>query len=118
MRPRQRWRSPSRAEVANAMKYRLSVREEAENDMAAAFAFYESQQPGLGIRFHDELAGTLQRIEENPRQCPATQLPRYRKAVMNIFPFCVYYTVAQQKIAVVPVHDARQGLPWHAGRVR
>ena len=111
-------RSASRQEAAELMKYRLSIREDAEKDMAAAFDFYETEQAGLGVRFHNELAETLRRIEEKPYLYPVTELPDYRKAVMNVFPFSVYYTVAQNKIAIVAVHDSRQGFPWHRGRVK
>jgi plasmid stabilization system protein ParE len=89
------------------MTYRLSVRQLAEDDLNEAVDFYENQQAGLGVRFHDEIALTLRQIAENPRMFPRSERSRFRKAALSKFPFCIYYCVIQDFIAIVAIHDAR-----------
>ncbi|HKP01858.1 MAG TPA: hypothetical protein VJU77_00725 [Chthoniobacterales bacterium] len=38
---------------------------EAEREFAESVAYYESQEPGLGSRFRDELAAAMGRIAQN-----------------------------------------------------
>ena len=89
------------------MKRKLSLRRSAENDAVSAADYYESEQNGLGLRFHDEVAVTLRRIESNPFQFPASERPGIRKAVINTFPYAIYFQVFPTKIFVIAVHDCR-----------
>ena len=73
--------------------------------MAEAYTDYEAQQAGLGDRFHDEVAKMLKRIEANPRLYPMSETTPYRKATVDIFPFCIYYCVLGQKIVIIAVHN-------------
>jgi hypothetical protein len=59
------------------VKYRLSIRDLAEQDLAEAYDFYESQSAGLGDQLHDEVAAVLNQMVENPRQFPHSELSPY-----------------------------------------
>ena len=48
------------------MSWRLEIRPEVETDLAAATLWYEMQQPGLGVRFLDEVETAWNRLEQNP----------------------------------------------------
>lgn len=52
------------------MARRLVVQRQSELDIQAAALWYEDQQPGLGVRFLDELDEVFRRIENNPKQFP------------------------------------------------
>jgi plasmid stabilization system protein ParE len=90
------------------MTFKLSIRDLAARDLQEAYDQYEEKQPGLGDRFHDEVARVLARIKENPRLYPVSDVSRYRKAVLASFPFVIYYCVIGAKIIVIAVHDGRR----------
>ena len=90
------------------MKYRLSLRRAAVEDMAVASEYYDSQQAGLGQRFREEVAHTLRRMEANPSLYPRSEKSPFRKATLKVFPFCIYYCVVGEKVVVIAVHDARR----------
>jgi toxin ParE1/3/4 len=90
------------------MKYHLSVREAAEQDMNVAHDFYDAEQEGLGDRFHNEVAEMLRRIEQNPELYPMAGVADCRKAALGIFPFCIYYLIVQDRIYIEAVHDSRR----------
>jgi plasmid stabilization system protein ParE len=89
------------------MKYQLSVRDLAEQDMTEAYDFYEAEESGLGDRFHDEVASFLRKIQNNPRQYPISEKLGYYKAALSVFPFCIYYQIIPGKIIIIAVHHAR-----------
>jgi toxin ParE1/3/4 len=90
------------------MKYQLSLRRAAEREALAAYDYYAAQAPGLGDRFHDEVAGILARVQANPLLYPLSEKSPYRKAALHGFPFCIYYCALPRKIVVIAVHDARR----------
>jgi plasmid stabilization system protein ParE len=95
------------AESQAPMKYQLSLRRAAEEEALAAFDYYEAQQAGLGVRFHNDVAELLNRIQGNPHLYPLSEKPPYRKAVLRTFPFCIYYCILEHKIVIIAVHDSR-----------
>jgi plasmid stabilization system protein ParE len=90
------------------MKHRLSLRRAAVQDIAEGMDFYDAEQAGLGERFRDEVAQLLRRIEANPQLYPRAERTPFRKAVLRVFPYCIYYCVAGEKVVVIAVHDARR----------
>jgi plasmid stabilization system protein ParE len=48
------------------MNYRLIIRPEAELDLEDAFAWYESQDPGLGSEFVRAIDACISTIGRNP----------------------------------------------------
>ncbi len=109
--------SAARSYEAFAMKFQLSIRKGAEDDLTQAIDFYENQQPGLGRRFHDDVAQTLRLMQRHPLMYSPTDIPGYRKAVLTTFPYSIFYCAKGTKIFVVAVHPARSGTAWHIGRV-
>jgi plasmid stabilization system protein ParE len=80
----------------------------AVHDIADAIEWYEAESPGLGERFRAEVFEQLRKILDNPRLYPHAEGSRYRKCALRIFPFCIYYALAQSRIVVLSVHDARR----------
>jgi hypothetical protein len=79
------------------MTYHLSLRRAAVDDMARAEAHYAAAAEGLDLRFRQEVASVLQRIEANPALYPISEKTPYRKAALRVFPFCVITVLSAQR---------------------
>jgi len=84
------------------MKYRTTIRPEAENGLKEAFSWYEDKRHGLGHDFLLQVDAGLKLIERNPKIYP----PEYkgtRKHVIKRFPYKVVYLVEKERIIVLAV---------------
>ena len=78
----------------------------AEEDLASAARFYESQVAGLGGDFLDEFEATMQRICQFPDGWHRVSR-RHRLSPFRRFPFAVLYTAEADKVMVSGVMDLR-----------
>ena len=91
---------------------RLIVRPEAEADIGDAYAWYESQQPGLGQRFLAEMSRSITDIESQPLRFQRVRAEA-RRALLHRFPYAVFFVAAQDHIAIVAaLHMARDPTAW------
>jgi plasmid stabilization system protein ParE len=94
------------------MNLNVRLREEADQDLAAAASWYEQQRAGLGHEFLDEALSVFQLIAEQPLKYPVVHRDT-RRALMTRFPFGVYFRVEQSQIVVVAViHGSRHPRRW------
>lgn len=93
------------------MPYSLTIRREAELDISEAFEYYESCRPNLGSDFLLCIEGSLSRIRKNPEQYQKVYKQVYR-ALVNRFPYGVYYTIVEVNIVVLAVVHVRRS-PEH-----
>lgn len=98
------------------MNWRVVVRPEVEADVAAAAAWYDSQQAGLGQEFREEIILVLEALAENPllysRRHPQKDI-RWRHP--DRFPYRVIYEVqeaAQLVVVAAVIHAARHDRHW------
>jgi toxin ParE1/3/4 len=85
---------------------------EAEDDIAAAFAWYESKTAGLGDQFLQSVRETVDRIRANP-QLYGVYHNDIRAAPLNRFAYVVYYRDRGNDILVVAVqHGRRSSRVW------
>jgi plasmid stabilization system protein ParE len=90
----------------------LIVRAEAEADLAASRLWYEEQHKGLGASFIAEVDATFRRVEANPAAFAFVR-SKLRRALVQRFPFGVFYVLTEQHIVVVAVlHAARDPRLW------
>jgi plasmid stabilization system protein ParE len=90
------------------MSYKLIVKEEAVNDLQAAFDWYESKQVGLGTKFLDEVEIYYHRITTMPFQY---QLHDSKiVAVLRRFPYKIVYELAEETIVVYAIFHTRRNL--------
>lgn len=76
-------------------------------EIAEAVRQYEEKVPGLGRRFWDETKRCLLDTMDNPLRWRAIS-PKYRRAVMRIFPYLIFYRVTDSEVRVLHVlHGAR-----------
>jgi plasmid stabilization system protein ParE len=91
---------------------RLLVRPEAEADIGDAYAWYESQQPGLGQRLLAELSRCMTGIEREPLRFQRVRAEA-RRALLRRFPYAVFFVLAPEHISIVAaMHMARDPAAW------
>ena len=93
------------------MVYTLSIRKEAEADIAEAYQYYESCREGLGSDFISCIDGAISKIHNNPKQFRAV-LDKVRRALVRKFLYGIYYTIDENEIIVLAVVHARRN-PKH-----
>ena len=93
------------------MAYILSIRKEAEADIAEAYQYYESCREGLGADFISRIDEAISRVQNNPKQF-RTVLDKVRRALVRKFLYGIYYTINENGIIVLAVVHARRN-PKH-----
>ena len=74
----------------------------AELELDSAIAYYESQEPGLGIRFYTEIRNSEDRILAFPRAwMPLSE--NTRRCRTKVFPYGLIYQIKETEILVVAV---------------
>ena len=96
------------------MAYKLSIRKEAEADIAEAYQYYEDCRPGLGSAFMLCIDESVSRIEKNPRQYKVIG-KEIRRALVKRFTYGVFYTLNEYEIIVLAVtHVRRNPIHWQS----
>src|SRR6266404_1801215 len=94
------------------MKRRVSIRPEAQRDIRAAAAWYESREQGVGMRIKNDVRATSRRIGENVLMFPAID-SRVRRALLRGFPYSVYFIVEANSVVILAVlHQHRHPETW------
>jgi plasmid stabilization system protein ParE len=94
------------------MTVEVRLRPEAERDLAEAALWYERQREGLGNEFLDEASATFSMIAASPLLFAVVHR-RTRRALMQRFPFGVFYQVDDDGALVVAVlHGSRHPRQW------
>lgn len=75
-------------ETLDNMSFKLGIKEEANEDITAAYLYYENKRIGLGEEFLSHLEIYFKRILENPKHFPHKRKP-FREAFVKRFPFMV-----------------------------
>ncbi|MGI8437354.1 MAG: type II toxin-antitoxin system RelE/ParE family toxin [Chthoniobacterales bacterium] len=96
------------------MSLRVTVRDEAEADIAQAAIWYERQSAGLGTEFVHAADECFNLLSRQPEAFPVV----YRSARLGLlhkFPYLVVYRVFPDFISVVAVmHGRRHPRRWKA----
>ena len=79
---------------------------------AESVAYYDSREPGLGMRFRDEVASGMDRILRYP-EVPRLRSKGYRRVNLRIFPHYIAYVIREETIWVVAIaHGYRRPEFW------
>ena len=88
----------------------------ASRELVEIAVYYDRELPGLGSDFLNELDRVLSLLAENP-QLGAVFEPPFRRALMQQFPFSVYYAVESNRIKVMAIaHQSRKQGYWTGRR--
>jgi plasmid stabilization system protein ParE len=97
-------------------EYRLVAEPRVDLDVAAAYQWYENEQPGLGLEFLDQLRATYDRIAAGPLQHQDLR-SGIRRALLRRFPYAVYYAVEGDLVIVLALlHASRDPAEWQRRR--
>lgn len=99
--------------------YRLVAEPRVDLDVAAAYHWYDNEEPGLGAEFLDELLAAYDRIAAGPLQYQDVR-SGVRRALLRRFPYVVYFAVEPDVVVVLAVlHASRDPAEWQRrGRSR
>ena len=90
------------------------LRREAEEDVKAAYEWYEAKSRALGAAFISEVGATFQAIEENPKMFQEVA-GDVRRALCKRFPYTVYFVVRGSDSSVIAVlHQRRSPAAWQS----
>ncbi len=89
------------------MKYSVIVGPEAEEDLKAAFSWYEDNRKGLGYDFLFQVDAGINFIERNPEIHPI-EYKGTRKHLIKRFPYKIIYLVEEEKIIILAVLHGRR----------
>ncbi len=96
------------------MNYALAFRPEVRDELNDAYIWYESQQAGLGDEFLNCVDETLNRICLMPGSY-AVVYRDVRRAVVQRFPYSVYYRIISSRVIVTAIfHGRRDPKSWQA----
>ena len=85
----------------------VQFRPAADRDVVEAVDWYESQLPGLGTRFFEDLDRVLSRIKESRGEFPNVYRDVHR-ALLRSFPFGVFFKKYDDRTLIVAVADLRR----------
>ncbi len=88
----------------------IVLRPEARADLEEASSWYETQRPGLGHEFLQQVDVAFRRIETRPTQFPKVQ-GELRRALLRRFPYSAYFLNERRRIVVIGVLHQRRD-PW------
>jgi plasmid stabilization system protein ParE len=92
--------------------YRLLSDIANDADIEAAFEWYESEQPGLGLEFLDEVRTAYGRILDGPLKYQELR-SGIRRALTRRFPYAIYFSLENDLIVVIAILDtARDPAEW------
>jgi toxin ParE1/3/4 len=89
------------------MKKALSIRPDAERDLAEAYGWYEARVPGLGSDFLLSIDAALSSIQRSPETYPIVY-KNVRRALVRRFPYGIFYLVEEDRIVVLGILHARR----------
>jgi plasmid stabilization system protein ParE len=87
--------------------YVVVFRPEVREELDEAYRWYESQQAGLGDDFLDCVDTLLTQISQMPESYVVIHRD-VRRAVLQRFPYAVYYRIISSRIIVTAVFHSRR----------
>ena len=79
---------------------KLEILEIARREYDEAKEFYETEQPGLGSQFKEQIRHSLLRIQQYPQAWPPER-KEIRRYIVHKFPYKILYTIQDETIVVL-----------------
>jgi plasmid stabilization system protein ParE len=90
--------------------FEVIFRKRASSELDRAFKIYEKERVGLGSEFIEELDEYLDELETRPKSFRVI-VKNYRIAVMQRFPFEIFFFIDKQKVVIANIfHTSRRPL--------
>ncbi len=85
------------------------IEPEAEAELLAAAAWYESKRPGLGVELVATIDGAIDEILAAPEANPLWRKNHpYRRRRVPRFPYVIFYTASETAVKVVAFAHAKR----------
>ena len=95
------------------MPVTLILTEKAQEDLDDAFQWYEDQEPGLGKEFIRCIDAKIAELNRHPLHHQVVQSDRIRRALINRFPFSIYFVNEEELITIFAIlHQRRSPEFW------
>jgi len=79
-----------------------SFHESAEKELFSAIEYYEERQPGLGLRFSEEVKATIERICAHPHVWASID-SKTRRCLTSRFPYGILYRIIKDNIRIMAI---------------
>ena len=90
-----------------AVSYQLIFRGVARREFRDAAEYYEAREPGVGVRFTNEVNAEVNSIIHNPRRYPLWR-GNLRRAVLALFPYVLHFRVEGEKVILLSVYHTKR----------
>jgi plasmid stabilization system protein ParE len=81
--------------------------DQANREFSDAVQYYDSQEPGLGQRFEEEIERAIHWLSINPEAC-ALRRGIYRRMNLRVFPYYIPYVIREQTLWVVAIAQSQR----------
>ena len=99
------------------MNRSLRIQPLAEEDIQQGHDWYEEKRVGLGDELLANFQNCFDRIRANPLRFPVISRD-VRRALVRRFPYCVYFIVTGDTVAVLAVLHAKRNAETWENRIR
>lgn len=88
------------------------ILQQAFEELNDAIAYYEVQQPGLGLKMKEEVNQYVLWILNNPT-IPRLRMGGYRRVNLKVFPYYIAYLVHRETLWILAIaHSHRKPVYW------
>ena len=94
---------------------RVSFHELAERELNDAALYYESENPGLGVRFLDEIERCIGGIVKNPNAGRKVR-GEVRRRILRKFPYGILYSERDDGIRILAIMNLKLRPTYWVGR--
>jgi plasmid stabilization system protein ParE len=101
-------RSKKKYQKKEEIAYKIRITKRAKNNISSSFNWYEEQREGLGSEFVLSVEACLQTLQRNPFAYRIRFLNSIRGAILQRFPFLVYYIIEDLTIVILAVLHFKQ----------
>lgn len=89
------------------MSWRVIIRPNAEEDLAQAWTWYESQRSGLGDQLLIEIRTAIRLLETDPERRPF-YYKDFRRLITHRFPYKIFYRLEGDRVIVFRILHAKR----------
>jgi toxin ParE1/3/4 len=94
------------------VSYRVVFREEAEEELAEAKAWYDERRDGLGDEFVGCVEAAIESISRSPEMFAKVHR-EVRRALVRRFPYGIFFVFQDSRVTVIAVfHAKREPRVW------
>ena len=90
----------------------IEITQTAQDDLLAAYWFYEHQQAGIGAYFLNSLYADIDALQISAGVHIKVQPSGAFRSLGSRFPFAIYYLLEGKQVTVLAVLDTRRSPEW------